>query len=655
VRPATDDPVDRVRHALLDTATGLAPRVAAALGPVEAAGVGARLRTVSAGLAEVLVLLYGDDAEELGCRLVTQALAAAARRTEPLRARDQERAADPAWFLSQEAVGYVCYVDRYAGTLRGLLDRLDHLTDLGVTYVHLMPLLLPRAGEDDGGYAVADYGQVDPRLGTMADLAAVAHALHTRGMSLCVDLVLNHTADDHAWARAAAAGDPAYADRYLSFPDRTMPDAYERTLPQVFPDTAPGSFTFEPQSGRWFWSTFHDWQWDLDHSAPATFEAMLDVMFFLLEQGVDVLRLDAVPFTGKRLGTDCQNQPEAHLLLQAFRALVTVAAPGAVFKAEAIVPPDQLVQYLGAHEVQRPECELAYHNQLMVLLWSTAATRDTGLMVHALNRLRRPPQGTGWVTYLRGHDDIGWAITDEDASAVGLSAHDHRRFLADFYAGRHAGSFAVGADFQRDPATGDVRTSGTTASLCGIEQALALGDPLLLDHAVRRLLLMHSVLYAYGGLPLLFSGDEVASRNDPDWARHPKAGRDNRWMHRPYLDWEAVARSADGSTVEGRVAHGLRELAAARRALPGLRGDGTTTLLDSGNRGLLAVLREHPSAHPVLALANVADAGVPLPEHLVGGWTQVAGSDDPGPGTAQDRELPALGWAWLVRPSAHAV
>ncbi|HEU4349838.1 MAG TPA: alpha-amylase family glycosyl hydrolase, partial [Actinoplanes sp.] len=380
------------------------------LGDLEGEAFAARLEQVHLDMVEPLDQLFGHrtDLGALVADLVEVVLDAAADRPPPLRVLDRRREVDPGWFQRSRMVGYACYADRFGGTLTGVRERLDYLVELGVTYLHLMPLLAPREGPNDGGYAVADYGAVDPRLGTMADLEELAAALHARGIALCVDLVLNHTAKEHEWARRAAAGEPAYRDFYLVYPDRTLPDAYERTLPEVFPDIAPGSFTHVPEMGGWVWTTFNDYQWDLDHSNPAVFRAMLGTMLALANRGVDVLRLDAVPFLWKRMGTDCQNQPEVHLLVQAFRALTRVAAPGLLFKAEAIVAPEMLVQYLGAHDRFRPECDLAYNNQLMVLLWSSLATRDARLAARALSRLRPAPAPTGWVTYLRCHDDIGW-------------------------------------------------------------------------------------------------------------------------------------------------------------------------------------------------------------------------------------------------------
>jgi amylosucrase len=549
-------------------------------------------------------------------------------------------------------VGYACYADRFGGTLAGVRERLDYLAELGVTYLHLMPLLAPREGPNDGGYAVADYDAVDPRLGTMADLEELAAELHRRGVALCVDLVLNHTAREHDWARRAMAGDPAYRDFYLVFPDRTEPDAYERTLPEVFPDIAPGSFTHVPEMGGWVWTTFNDFQWDLDHANPAVFRAMLATMLSLANHGVDVLRLDAVPFLWKRLGTDCQNQPEAHLLVQAWRGLTRVAAPGLLFKAEAIVAPEMLVQYLGAHERYRPECDLAYNNQLMVLLWSSLAARDARLAATALARLRPAPGRTGWVTYLRCHDDIGWAVSDTDAGAVGLAGFDHRVFLARYFAGEFPGSFGRGAKFQETP-WGEARTSGMAATLCGIEAALDAGDEVELEAAVRRLETLYAVVFSFGGVPLLWMGDELALRDDRAWAADPAHTGDNRWLHRPAMDWAAAGRRHSPGTLEGRVFGLVRRLVDARRSQLALRAGGETVVYAPDDPHVLAYRRRHERSAPLLALANfsdgwqsvdlglVAGAGIAEPEHV----HSTRGRLDVGEGRLH---LPPWGFSWLT-------
>jgi len=624
------------------------------LGPADADAFLARLETLSFDITGPLGLLYGDvtDSGELATQLVLDALRAAAVRPPELRRLDRRREIDPAWFQRSRMIGYVCYADRFAGSLRAVREHLDYLVELGVTYLHLMPLLRPREGESDGGYAVADYDQVDPRVGTMADLEALAGDLRERGIALCVDLVLNHTAREHEWARRAVAGEPGYREMYLIYPDRAEPDAYERTLPEVFPDTAPGSFTEVPGLG-WVWTSFHEYQWDLNYANPAVFRAMLGTMLALANRGIDVLRLDAAPFLWKRMGTDCQNQPEAHLLVQAFRALTRLAAPGLLLKAEAIVSPELLAQYLGGHDRFRPECDLAYDNQLMVMLWSSLATRDVRLAERALSRRRPAPAPTSWVTYVRCHDDIGWAVSDPDTAAADLSGPAHRRFLAGFYAGRFPGSFARGALFQDNPATGDARTSGMAASLCGLEAALEARDPGAITAAIRRLESMYAIVFSFGGLPLIYMGDELAMPSDPGWAADPAHAHDNRWMHRPLMDWDLAGRRHDQESPAGRAFAAIRRLGEARRSLLALRAGGSTEILPTGNRSVLSYRRAHPRSAPFLSLTNFSDvsqsadagiiarAGLSRPSHV----HSSAGRLDISDGRI---ELPPWGFAWLT-------
>ena len=458
-------------------------------------------------LHDPLHAVYGDDPRFPAAwdALLDLIASSAAARDPELRALDHEREITPDWLHREQTVGYVAYVDRFAGTLRGVRERLGYLRELGVTYLHLMPLLRTRPEPNDGGYAVTDYGAVEPALGTIADLRELATELRAAGMSLCVDVVLNHTAREHPWAVAARQGDPRRLAFYRTFADRTEPDAYERTLPEVFPDTAPGNFTFDPELGRWVWTTFNAYQWDLDHANPEVFVAMAAAMLDLAAVGVDVLRLDAVPFLWKRMGTNCQNQPEVHDLLQAYRAAVRIVAPAVAFKAEAIVAPRDLVAYLGLGRHEGMECDLAYHNVLMVLLWSTLATRQVALLTRTLASMPPVPAGAGWLTYVRCHDDIGWAITDEDAGAVGEDAHLHRRFLTEFYSGDFPGSFARGARFQPEP-DGEARISGTAASLAGLELALERADALDADLALRRLLVVYAVAFALRRAPAHLHG-----------------------------------------------------------------------------------------------------------------------------------------------------
>jgi amylosucrase len=564
-------------------------------------------------LRDPLVTLYGDDPRfDAQWRALLEAIArTAAGRAGPMRALDHEREITQDWLQREQAVGYVTYVDRFAGTLNGVRERLPYLRELGVSYLHLMPLLHARPQPNDGGYAVVDYGAVEPALGTLDDLRALGDDLRATGMALCVDVVLNHTAREHPWAQAALAGDARALAFYRTFADRAEPDAYETTLPEVFPATAPGNFTWEPAIERWVWTTFNAYQWDLDYTNPEVFRAMAEAMLGLASAGVDVLRLDAVPFLWKRKGTNGQNQPEVHELLQAFRAAMRIAAPAVAFKAEAIVSPRDLVGYLGTGRHEGKECDLAYHNVLMVLGWSALASGRVALLTNALRSMPPVPRGAGWVTYVRCHDDIGWAITEEDAGAVGEDAHLHRRFLADFYAGDFPASFARGARFQPEPQTGEARTSGTTASLAGLEAALESGDELALELALRRILLLYAVAFGHGGLPLIYMGDELGLRNDRAWAADPARLDDNRWMHRPAMDWAAAARRGDPHSVEGRLWEGLRRLVAARRTTRAAHAQGAAEPLWTGNDHVFGLLRSR-AGQRLLLLANFTPERQPV-------------------------------------------
>jgi len=530
-----------------------------------------------------------------------------------LKTLDLKRDLEPDWFQRSDMAGYVFYIDRFAGTLRDVLEKLDYLQDLGITFVHFMPCLKPRPGDSDGGYSVMDYRAINPAFGTMDDFQTVSTALRARGMSLCVDLVLNHTAKEHVWARKAAKGDPTCQDYYLMFDDDTLPKRYEATLVEVFPDNAPGNFT-RYDFGKWVWTTFNEHQWDLNWANPQVFLEITEVMLHLANTGVDVLRLDAVAFMWKRMGTRCQSEPEVHMLLQALRACCRIACAAVIHLEEAIVAPAEMLPYLGRGRHDGREGNLAYHNSLMVQYWSALATRDTRLMTHVL-RSHFPPVLTNatYATYIRCHDDIGWAITDEDAAAVQVSGQRHRAFLSEFYEGGFAGSFARGAPFQVNEATGDKRISGSFASLAGLERA---ADPDARLLAVQRILMGQALIAAFGGIPLIYMGDELAMLNDYGYHDVPEHAHDSRWLHRPRMDW-AVAETRDSAeTPAGQVFRGTRAILARRRATPALHAGHPTAILDCAVAGVFAFARRAPTG-PVLGLFNFTERWLALPEAWV--------------------------------------
>jgi len=530
-------------------------------------------------------------------------LIAAAHRARPqrLRDRDRERLLRPDWFQDAGMIGYAAYTERFAGTLPGVAERIDYLQDLGVTYLHLMPLLQTRPGPSDGGYAISDYDTVRADLGTMDDLERLADQLHDSGIALTLDLVLNHVAREHAWAQAARDGDPRYREYFWMFDDRTLPDAYEATVSDVFPETAPGSFSWDRDLGAWVWTTFHDYQWDLNWTNPDVLVEFARIVLNLANKGVDCLRLDAIAFLWKRLGTTCQNQPEVHTITQILRSVARIAAPSLIFKAEAIVAPSDVVAYLGRGKHAGRVSDMAYHNSLMVQIWSALATRDARLLATALSRMPAIPTTTAWATYLRCHDDIGWAVEDRDAEALGWDGWSHRAFLSDFYTGQHAASFADGLTFSPNPRTGDRRVSGTAASLTG------LGRP---DEqwSVQRLLLAYAMVLGFGGVPVIHMGDEIALLNDMDYAGEPAHAGDNRWSHRPRMPWDApLDRRAQ------QVQRGLRELITLRKHTPSLHASVTTTVHTTSMNSVVCFVRRHP-AGDLVQVYNVADRPVTVPE-----------------------------------------
>jgi amylosucrase len=531
-----------------------------------------------------------------------------------LRQRDSQREAHPDWFQSHHMLGGVIYVDLFGGDLKGVRQKIPYFQELGLTYLHLMPIFKTRCGDNDGGYAVSDYRQVQPELGRMEDLRALAEDLRQADISLVLDFVLNHTSEDHPWAVKARQGDPRYRQFYYIFPDRTLPDLYERHLREIFPEEHPGAFSPlpSPQGGQteWVWTTFHTYQWDLNYSNPATFNQMVGEMLFLANLGVDVLRFDALAFTWKEMGTSCESLPKAHTLIRAFNAVARIAAPGLLFKSEAIVHPDEVIAYIAPEE-----CQLSYNPLLMALLWNTLATREVNLLAQALQERHALPEGTAWVNYVRCHDDIGWTFSDEDAARLGIKGYDHRQFLNAFYTGRFPGSFARGLPFQENPKTGDCRISGTCASLAGLEKALGEEGEREVELAIRRILLLHGVILTVGGIPLLYLGDEIGQLNDYSFREDPSKAHDSRWVHRLRADWDKYARRNDPQSLEGRIYQGIQRLIGLRKSQPAFSGN-ALEVIPCENPHVLGYVRTNQGQR-ALIFANFSDFEQSLPAHVL--------------------------------------
>ena len=537
--------------------------------------------------------VYGgrDDCDAQFAQLLSLIADSWSARPADLKRLDAHRAAHPGRFEKGDMLGGVCYVDRYAGNLEGIRAKIPYFQELGLTYLHLMPLFLAPERNSDGGYAVSSYREVNPALGDIVQLRSLAAELRASGISLVVDFIFNHTSNEHEWAKKALAGDSEFEDYFWIFPDREMPDAYEHSVREIFPDDHPGSFVQLPD-GRWIWATFYHFQWDLNYSNPAVFRAMAGEMLFLANLGIEVLRMDAVAFIWKQLGTQCESLPQAHTLIRAFNAVCRLAAPSLLFKSEAIVHPDEVAQY-----IDPAECQLSYNPLQMALIWESLATRNVALLSQALDRRHRIPAGTAWINYVRSHDDIGWTFSDEDAAELGIDGGAHRRFLNAFYVNRFDGSFARGVPFQENLKTGDARVAGTTASLCGLEQ----GAP----GAIGRIHLAHSIILSTGGVPLIYLGDEVGQLNDYAYLDDPDHAIDSRWVNRPRYPAAKYAERDDPATDTGLVYQGLRRLIEVRGSTPELAG-GTLLGFGTNNPHVLGYQRPGASA-TVLVLANFDD------------------------------------------------
>ena len=527
-------------------------------------------------------------------------------RSKELKQRDHGRILRPDWFQDPNAIGYVCYTDLFAGDLQGIRKRINYLKGLGITYLHLMPLLNPRPGNSDGGYAVMDYKSVRSDLGTMNDLAELAADLHDAGISLTLDLVLNHVAKEHEWAQKARNGEEKYQNYFYVFPDRKIPDEYEKSLPEIFPTFAPGNFTYYQDMQKWVWTTFNEFQWDVNWSNPNLFLEYVDIIGYLANQGTDCIRLDAIAFIWKRLGTNCQNQPEVHAITQALRAISKIVTPSLIYKAEAIVGPQDVVHYLGQGSHAGKVSDLAYHNSLMVQIWSALAARDGRLLDTALSRFAPVPTTSAWATYLRCHDDIGWAIDDADAAAAGINGGGHRNFCAEFYANEFEGSFARGVHFQSNPLTGDRRTSGSAASLIGIQRALENNDAADLSTAINRLICAYAIVFGFGGIPLLYMGDELGMLNDESYKLDLAKSDDNRWIHRPKMNWDLATDAANGVGIAGRVYKAIGNLITARKNLASLHAS-VTAETDTRNDGAILLIRRKHAAGLLTEIYNLTE------------------------------------------------
>lgn len=564
-------------------------------------------------------------------------------RNEKLKRLDSEREKEGEWYRKRDMLGMMMYIDNFAGNIRGVQEKLPYLEKCNVNYIHLMPFLDSPKGRSDGGYAVADFRKVKPELGTMEELADLAEKCHEKGISLCMDFVMNHTSEDHEWARRARQGDGEYMSRYFFYADPSIPQEYEKTVPQVFPTTAPGNFTWLPELGHYVMTTFYPYQWDLNYRNPRVFNEMMYNFLYLANQGMDIIRIDAVPYIWKELGTNCRNLPQVHTIVRMMRMIGEIVCPGIVLLGEVVMEPEKVAPYFGT--VEKPECHMLYNVTTMATTWNTVATRDVRLLRKQMDIVCALPKEYTFLNYLRCHDDIGWGLDYGTLSNWGMKEVPHKKYLNDYFQGKTEGSVSRGELYNEDPVTGDARFCATTASMCGIESAGFEQDEEKMNWAIEKDLMLHAYMFTQSGIPMLYSGDEVAQVNDYTYKEDPDKAPDSRYIHRGKFNWELAERISEKGTVQQRIFDGLAELEKIRRTEPVFSADAEVYTKDYSDTSILWIVRR-AEGRELHAVFNFSDEGktVWMPEKAE--YTDLLTGKT---GKVETVELPGWGFFWMEK------
>ena len=527
-------------------------------------------------------------------------------RSAELKGMDCEREKHPLWFRDGGMLGMTMYPKLFADGLRGLIDKLDYLSEQKLTYLHLMPLLKMPHPFNDGGYAVEDFRVVDPEIGTNEELMKLTAELRKRGISLCLDLVMNHTADTHEWAMRAKAGEQEYMEYYQCYDTFEIPSEFEKTMPQVFPTTAPGNFTWCEEMKKYVLTTFYPYQWDLNYQNPKVFRAMIENILLLANMGVEIFRIDAVPYIWKELGTNCRNLPQVHTIVRMVRMILEIVCPGVILKGEVVMAPKELPAYFGTKE--EPECHMLYGVSSMVNLWAALASRDARLLKHQMDVIHSLPDNCYFVNYLRCHDDIGWGLDEEQERNLMIDPLLHKEYLYHFFEGVFPGSFARGELYNYDPVTRDARSCGTTASLCGIEKGSYEKDEAQIQQGIQRVLMMHAACMSLEGFLMISSGDEIAQLNDYGYKENPDIAADSRYLHRSSFNWENAELRKKNGTVQNVVWEGLKQMEKIRRVHPCFGKNVYVTTWDTCRQPVFAI-RRTTADEELICIANFSEEG----------------------------------------------
>lgn len=510
-------------------------------------------------------------------------------RDKELKKRDEKRAADPGWYKQNDLLGMMFYIDNFAGNMKGVESKLDYIEQCNVNYIHLMPFLDTPEGRSDGGYAVSDFRKVQEKLGSMEDLDSLTAACHKKGINVCMDFVMNHTSEDHEWAKRARQGEGEYMSRYFFYDNPTIPEQYEKTVPQVFPTTAPGNFTWLPDARHYVMTSFYPYQWDLNYKNPRVFNEMMYNFLYLANRGIDIIRIDAVPYIWKELNTPCRNLKQVHTIVRMMRMISEIVCPGVLLLGEVVMEPEKVTPYFGT--VEKPECHMLYNVTTMATTWHTVATRDVKLLKKQLDIVNALPKDYVFLNYLRCHDDIGWGLDYGTLKMDGMEERAHKKYLNDYFQGYDGSSCSRGELYNADPVTGDARFCGTTASMCGVEKAGFGGDDVAMERAIQMDLMLHAYMFMQSGIPVLYSGDEIGQVNDYHYKEDPHKVADSRYIHRGPMNWKLAANIKNRNTVEGKIFQGLKKLEQIRKTEKVFVSYADTWTVDTGDTSVLCIGR----------------------------------------------------------------
>ena len=510
-------------------------------------------------------------------------------RKKDLKALDKKREEHQDWYKQNDMLGMMFYIDNFAGNMKGVQSRLDYIEQCNVNYVHLMPFLETPKGRSDGGYAVSDFRKVQENLGSMEDLEDLTGACHKKGINVCMDFVMNHTSEDHEWAKKAREGDGEYMSRYFFFENSYIPSLYEQTVPQVFPTTAPGNFTYLPDQKHFVMTTFYPYQWDLNYKNPRVFNEMMYNFLFLANKGIDIIRIDAVPYIWKELNTPCRNLPQVHTIVRMMRMISEIVCPGVLLLGEVVMEPEKVVPYFGT--VEKPECHMLYNVTTMATTWHTVATRDVRLLKKQLDIVNALPKDYVFLNYLRCHDDIGWGLDYGALKSEGIGERSHKKYLNDYFQGYTGDSNSRGELYNADSVTGDARFCGTTASMCGVEKAGFEQDEAAMGKAIQMDVMLHAYMFMQSGIPVLYSGDEIGQVNDYTYKEDPDKAPDSRYIHRGAMNWELAGNISKKGTVEEKIFHRLERLEQIRKKEKVFVSNADTWTIDTWDASVLCIAR----------------------------------------------------------------